>query len=538
VANYKSKATQIRTNLEALRVLHQELTTQAAQVSVLSYVPLDKQAIFHRSQEKIRLYIGGNRSGKTLGSVMEGIYWSRKEHPHQRLPLSEGEAVRGRVCGVDFQNGVEKILLPQYAASVPKSMLINGSWSDSYNGNKRTLEFTNGSFVEFMSYDQDLDKFAGTSRHWVHMDEEPPKSIYIENYARIVDTNGRLWISMTPIEGMTWIYDTLYEPGLTGEKPNVKVVIVDTTENSHLSSEALQDFISTLDEEDVEARVHGRFIQMGGLIYKSFDPMPGGLHVIDKTLRPPSNWQVYLALDHGFNNPTAVGWHMVSPEGEAITYREYYERGRTIAENAKFIKQEIFVQQRMPDFLIADPSIRNRDPITGTSILQEYAKEGLYFALGNNDVKGGISRVQGYLKPMPTSDGVLRPKWRVTSDCPMHIKEMTRYRWKTYENKAKQFDNNPYEEPHKKDDHAMDELRYFLMSRPDIMSDIDSIENELRRRESALRGNSMFAPGAITHGARASDFYSGSHMVDDEYAGSYTGEGDGIEYDEHMGGVW
>jgi phage terminase large subunit-like protein len=519
--------------LEVVGQLGTQLSQAATQVNSFTYVPHGKQTVFHKATEDIRLYIGGNRSGKTVGGVMEGIYFLRKNHPYQKLPMSEHEPCRGRVVGVDFDNGIAKILLPQYASSIPKSLLINGSWEDSYNGSTRTLTLKDKSFVEFMSYDQDTDKFAGTSRHFVHCDEEPPKPIYNECFARIIDANGRIWITMTPVEGMTWVYDTLYEPGILGTKPDIRVIVVDLTENPHVSDEQKTKFINNLDEDEREARIQGKFVQMGGLIYKKFDPTPGGKHVIDKSLKPPKGWMVGISLDHGFNNPTAVGWHMVSPEGDVITYAEHYYREKTIDWHAREIKKEIMRQGRFPDILIADPSIKTRDAITNTSILQEYAKHGLNFTLGNNDVKAGITRVNSYLELRKQWDGKERPLWHVTKDCPNHIKEMSRYRWKTYVNKKDQYEKNPYDEPHKKDDHAMDSLRYFIMSRPSL-----NAEDESNPQEEASRNN-MPAPGVVGIDATAKDFSSLEDYADKlDYSGAQPSGKMEIEYDEHLGGVW
>jgi phage terminase large subunit-like protein len=527
----KKEELTFRDEKEALRYLGETLAVQSASPSLKTYQPHDKQQRFHKSEKKIRLYIGGNRSGKTLGGVAEDLWWLNKTHPYMRLPVGE-EPVRGRVVAVDFLNGIDKIILPQFSNMTPKSMLVNGSWEDSYDKQARTLTFRNNSFVEFMSYDQDLDKFAGTSRHFVHLDEEPPKPIYTENFARVVDTNGRMWMTMTPVDGMTWVYDTIYEPGILGTSRNVSVTIVDMFDNPHVSEESKQDFLESLDEEEREARIHGKFIQMGGLIYKVFDPTPGGVHVVDKQILPPDNWEVIMGLDHGFNNPTAVGFHMVSPEGDIITFAEHYERGLTVAENAEKIKLKIAQIGRMPDIFIADPSIRNKDPITGTSIQEEYRKAGLNFMLGNNDVRAGIVRVNGYLKPRITASGKkVRAKYHITTNCPSHIKEFTKYRWKTYKNKADQFNNNVFEEPHKKDDHAMDELRYVINSRPELFA-----EDTSRPDNSPVPDVSV--PSSVnSYTAKAKDFRTEPHV--DGMTGEYAGDREStIEYDEHVGGVW
>jgi hypothetical protein len=144
--------------------------------------------------------------------------------------------------------------------------------------------------------------------------------------------------------------------------------------------------------------------------------------------------------------------------------------------------------------MVADPSIQNRNAITGTSIHTEYAKLGLGFMLGNNDVKAGILRVKRYLNPLPyigfppehpifgeshvlktviagNTSANLYSALRISPKCEMLIWEMKRYRWKSYTNKKLQYENNAYEEPHKKDDHATDALRYALMSQPDLFAE-------------------------------------------------------------------
>lgn len=455
------------TNGEALLHLAEKLKQQAHAPNVYGYVPHEKQNLFHASDCKKKLYIGGNRSGKTTGGIVEVIWWLTGRHPFRATP--DGP-VRGRVVSVDFVNGIEKIILPQLKQWLPVSDLINGSWEESYDKQLRTLTLANGSFVEFMSYDQDLDKFAGTSRHFIHFDEEPPQDIFIECIARLVDTGGSYWITMTPVEGMTWVYDTLYEPGVAGDS-GILVVEVSMTENPHLNSEAIQDFLDSLDPDERKAREEGKFVQLGGLIYKNFSKEK---HVVPPWQLPKpdgmaDNYLVVASLDHGYTNPTAWLWHAVNQDGEVVTFHEHYQSGWTIDSHAATVKRiNRDVIGREPDLYIGDPSIRNTDPISGTSIHLEYLKHGIPLTLGNNDVRAGILRVSRYLK-ISLKTG--RPSWVITEDCPNLIREMLRYRWGTYVNKKVANQNNLKEEPHKKDDHACDSARYFFMSRPDLIAD-------------------------------------------------------------------
>lgn len=512
----------------ALEMMSAQLVLTANAPNMHAYRPHEKQVKFHSSDKKNKLYIGGNRSGKTVGGILEDIYWLTGRHPYRPTPPPP---VRGRVVSVDFLNGVQKIILPIIKQWLPPSDLKGGTWDTAYDKELRTLTLANGSFVEFMSYDQDLDKFAGTSRHFIHFDEEPPEDIYTECCARLVDTGGSFWITMTPVEGMTWVFETLYEPGKTQEDKSIEVVEVDMTENPYLNQEAVQEFLNKLSPDERKARGAGQFVQMGGLIYKAFDPTPGGLHVlddVDKGTLPPTDWLWVISLDHGFNNPTAILWHAISPDGRCLTFHEEYGSGRVIEDWARTIHNRNREFGRPPDYSVADPSIRNTDPITGTSIYQEYIKYGVPFQLANNDVKAGLIRVARYMEPR--KDGI--PLWRVSGRCTNLIKELTRYRWKTYASKRIAANNNLYDEPQKKNDHASDSLRYFIMSRPQLGDDF--LGREITKDDI----DESFGEGVRTYQIgkpRLAGVGAGKTPVGEwDESGTTTD----WTYDEHMGGVW
>src|SRR5574339_490499 len=177
---------------DVARLLVEGLRNHATKPNIFGYQPHEKQCLFHQLQQKKRLYIGGNRSGKSYAAVAEDVWWLTDTHPYRETPALP---VRGRVVTVDFTYGLEQIILPLFKILLPASELIDGSWEASYSKSLRVLTLKNGSTVEFMSYEQDTEKFAGTSRHFVHYDEEPPMHIFNECNARLVDTAGSWWIS-------------------------------------------------------------------------------------------------------------------------------------------------------------------------------------------------------------------------------------------------------------------------------------------------------------------------------------------------------
>lgn len=502
--------------------LGETLKRQAAKPNINGYVPHEKQVEFHSAEEKTRLYVGGNRSGKSYGNIAECTYWLRKQHPYRRLPIGDYEPCRGRINTVDFVNGCDKIILPLLKQLLPASLLVNGSFEDSYRRQDHTFRFANGAELEILSYESDLDKFAGTSRHFVSYDEEPPQVIYTENLARLIDTGGHQWFSMTPIEGMSWVYDDIYLKAKNGV-PGYHVTEISMEENPYLNQAEVKSFLDGLDKDERLARGKGQFIEIGGRIYKSFDPKPGGLHVLDREgLRFPRQVPIGISLDHGFNNPTAVLWHAMLPEGKILTFHEHYLSGEVVSYHAQAIHEYNRSHNITPTILIADPSIRNTDPISGTSILQEYGKAGLYFQLANNDVKAGIERVNRYIKPRPNR----APMWNCTRDCTNLIKEMGRYKWKTYTSKKLNARYNNWEEPHKKNDHACDSLRYFIMSRPDL----DNMFDEANPKRDPLE---------FFDGVRSSS--QGDFLVSDIRASEIARATVGREYtgvDDELGQLW
>lgn len=445
----------------AVAALSEKLRAQASRPNVYGYRPHAKQELFHCRTNKNGLYIGGNRAGKTVAGIAEDIFWLTGRHPYRDTPEPP---VRGRIVGVDFLNGIEKILKPELARWIPLSDLKGGSWESAYEKSTRTLTLENGSFVEFMSYDQDLDKFAGTSRHFIHFDEEPPEDIFLECKTRLIDTGGAWWMTLTPVEGMLWIYDQIYMNGKENPESNISVIEVDMLDNPYLHEGEVQEFISGLSDDDKESRVHGKFIQRGGLVYKEFNRE---LHVIDSYM-PPKDHLWIASLDHGYNNPTAWLWHSVSPDGTVVTFDEHYVSKEIVEYHARAVGAINQKHGRPPDQYIGDPSIRNVQPLSGTSIQEEYARFGVPITLGNNDVAAGIERVQSYLKVRENG----RPNWYITRNCSNLIWELGRYTYKTWANKRTDSQNNNYEIARKKDDHAVDSARYFFMSRPDLRAEI------------------------------------------------------------------
>lgn len=446
------QASKIKSETDVFKTLSASLKNTITRPNVYGYKPHPKQQQFHDSTARGRLFIGGNRSGKTVGGAVECVWLALGIHPNLSEKFPPPCRIRG--ISVDFLNGVAKIMMPEIARWVPTGELVGGAWSTAYNRELRTLTFDNGSFIEFLSYDQDLDKHAGTSRHFIWFDEEPPELIFQENMMRLIDVGGSYIMTMTPVEGMTWVYDSFYMAAKTGSDPNMFVVEVDTTENPHLNPGEVDILLATMNEDERKARKQGKFVQVGGFVYeKSFSRER---HVVEP-FTPPHNWQWVAAMDQGVTNPTAWLWAAVDPEGRIFVFDEHYEAGKIVSYHAKKVHEKNQAYGIVPSYYVGDPSIRNIDPLTGTSVLIEYVENGIPILLGNNDQVAGLNKVKTYFE---------QNKLFITSNCVNLIHEIPRLRWSTWSNRKMQKDKNKREQQHKKDDHACDALRYLISSRP------------------------------------------------------------------------
>nr|DAL22179.1 MAG TPA_asm: Large terminase protein [Caudoviricetes sp.] len=439
---------------------------EAARIpNLYDYVPSDKQRAFHSDPHHDRLYIGGNRSGKSLGSTIEAIWWLTGTHPFRTTPEPP---IRGRVVAVDFLNGVDKIILPLYKQWLPKTFLINGSWEQSYSKERHVLTLNNGSFVEFMSQDQDLDKFAGSSRHFIHFDEECPQSIYRECIARLVDTGGCWWMSQTPVAGMEWIFDDIYLPAKEGKK-DIGVVEAEIHDNPSLSREAIQRFLDELPPEERDVRAKGQYVHLGGAVFPDFSPVT---HCIPRgQFVPTPEHRIIRTMDSGYTNPTVWLWLAVAPDGTITVFKEHYAAKLTVAEHAKIVNQitkEIEKEYGCEIWLTTgDPAIKQTKEHTGTSILQEYQKDGIYISVDSipTDRRVGLNRLNQYFKINPKTK---KPFLMITDDCPHLIAELPKLKWKKWASARVAEQNNRQEDIRDKDNHCYDALKYAMTFMDDL----------------------------------------------------------------------
>lgn len=454
----------------------EELATAVQRGNRFTYRPYPKQEEFHRCDAFGRYVAGANRAGKSDCEVMEVIWLATDTHPYRERPAKWGHgAIQCRFVVVDIVKGVDKIILPKLKRWLATSDLVNGSWDESWDPRTLTLTLSNGSTIEFLTHAMDLDKHGGVPLHVVAFDEEPPQAVFNENVMRLIDHDGIWLMAATPVQGMGWTFDLLWEPSQSGAIDYVKTFQLRQEDNPYLKSEKEErgKFYIGMNEEERAIREEGAFVARSGLVFPNFAP---ATHVLPEPFMPHREAKWYSSVDFGWANPTAWLWTAAYEDGRIVTFAEHYASKLTTQEHARIVLAREKEWKRTPDVRVGDVAGNQKQMNTGTSVIAEYANMGIYIGTEiPRDVMIGVEKLQQYFQVDEESpwtkffnDGVARSRWMISPNCVNLIRELKRLRWQAYESPKKQYELNAQEQIHKKDDHAFDSIRYLASIMPDL----------------------------------------------------------------------
>ena len=445
-----------------------------------------KQVAFHKCKKRCRFVFGGNRSGKTECGAAETVYLARGIHPyrenrkrsqreHFQCEHSQCEDVFGWVVSVSQQVqrdvAQKKILAYLHPSYIADITMLSGKKDNPQSGVIDQIFVKNAfggiSVIGFKSCDQSREKFQGASLDFVWFDEEPPKDIYDECRMRLLDKCGELFCTMTPLKGLTYIYDEIYLNSLNN--PEVWHIFMEWADNPFLNKKEVALLESSMPGDMLESRKYGRFYKAQGLVYSEFEE---NFHVIQPFDIDPS-WQDNISIDPGLNNPLSCHFYAVDFDGNIYVAAEHYEAGKDIDYHANRISalaDKIGWKRDNKGRLNAlIDSAANQKTLSGSrSVAELFCERGIMVNTNvNKDIFGGIARVKSYL----LKDGIA-PKLFIFKNCVNLIREMKSYWW------------GDGDTPKKCDDHALDELRYYIMTRPKNM--FKTVQNEIQKDKERL----------------------------------------------------
>ena len=409
-----------------------------------------KQIAFHKCKKKNRWVFGGNRSGKTECGAVESIYMARGIHPYRKNKdnvfgwvVSLSQQVQRDVA----QSKILQYLNPEWIDDV---IMLSGRKDSIKNGVIDQIKIKNVfggiSTIGFKSCDQGREKFQGSSLDFVWFDEEPPKDIYEECRMRVLDKNGDIFGTMTPLKGLTFIYDEIYLN--RSNSPDIWYEFMEWADNPFLDKKEVKKLTATLSDTELESRRYGKFRSDTGLVYTEFDE---NVHVIEP-FDVPYEWQDVLSIDPGLNNPLSCHWYCVDYDGNIYVVAEHYEAKRDIGYHANKINEisdKIGWHRDGKGRIVSliDSAANQRTLASQKSVTELFYEYGIVAnPKVNKDLFAGIARVKEYFKSN---------KIFIFKNCVNMIREIKGYWW------------GDGDVPKKKDDHSLDELRYYVMSKPD-----------------------------------------------------------------------
>lgn len=412
-----------------------------------------KQMAFHKCKKRNRWVFGGNRSGKTECGAVETVWLARGVHPFRKNRDNVFGWVVSLTTQVQRDVAQKKILHYLRPDQIADIVMVSGRKDAPESGVVDQIIVKNAfggtSVIGFKSCDQGRERFQGSSLDFVWFDEEPPRDIYEECRMRVLDRRGEIFGTMTPLKGLTFVYEEIYLN--RRNDPQIWYEFMEWGDNPFLSKKEIAALTATMDETTLQSRRYGRFAARDGLVYPEFDEQ---IHVIEPFSIPPE-WQESVSIDPGLKNPLSAHWYAVDYDGNVYVIAEHYAAGQDVAYHAARIldiSQKLGWKHDAKGRVSAliDSAAGCRTLAASKSVAELFYERGILADTRvDKDVFAGIERVKLYLD---RKNGL--PDLYIFSGCVNMIREFKSYFWGSGDS------------PVKRDDHAMDELRYFLMSRP------------------------------------------------------------------------
>lgn len=276
-----------------------------------------------------------------------------------------------------------------------------------------------------------------------------PRSFVEQAIARCSVAGSRLWFNCNPENPSHWFYR---EWICKRQEKNALYLHFTMADNPSLTENIRRRYERLYSGTFYERFVLGKWTQTGGLVYPMFQK--------DKhTGYPPEVCSEYvISCDYGTVNPSSFG--LWGRSGD-IWYRlrEYYYDARKAG-----ISRTDEEHYRELCALAGDLNIRKViiDP-SAASMIACIERHGRFRVMrADNRVLTGIQRV---------SEVLTSGKIRISPDCHDTLREFSLYCWD---------ESARGDSPKKENDHAMDDMRYFVMS--ELSEDRDSFFAASARR--------------------------------------------------------
>ena len=214
-----------------------------------------KQLQFRKSKAKIVAAICGNRAGKTNIGAAKFIdnCLDRKESGRAWVVTESYDLQKSGV-----QEKILEYLKPEDIEHI--------SWLGSGIVRSMVLK-KNKVVIEFKSYEQGRDKLQSAKLFCALIGEEPPENIFKEVYTRTLDLRGQIILTFTPLKGLTWSYEQIYN----SKGKDVEVYSWGMADNVMIPRQEIEMLKQKLSPKEAKMRLYGQYAGSETQVYYSFD---------------------------------------------------------------------------------------------------------------------------------------------------------------------------------------------------------------------------------------------------------------------------
>ena len=388
-----------------------------------------KWAFLPSKKDKYKAVIcdGAVRSGKTVCMSVAFIFWAMQNFNKSSFGI----------CGKTIKSTIRNIIVPiQSISDITSHFKVE--FVKSENRLKITGQGKENYFYIFGGKDESSYMLIqGITLCGIMFDEVAlmARSFVEQAIARTLSVEkAKLWFNCNPENPNHYFYKEWIEKAQEKKALYIHFLMND---NPILSQNAIENAKSLYSGVFYDRYILGKWVAPEGLIYTMFCK---DNHIVKKENRNYSRYIV--SCDYGTVNPTSMGlWGFC--EGKWYRIDEYYfdsrklGKQRTDAEHYKALLD--LTQGKYIEKIIIDPS--------AASFIELIRREGRYkVETASNRVIDGIREVANHLY---IGDILF------CENCSDSIREFSLYRW---DDKAND------DRPLKTDDHAMDDIRYFVRS--------------------------------------------------------------------------
>ena len=450
---------------------------QVEQEKIRYFVLTEKQEEFIRPPAKIKLFMSANKTGKTTSGIIEIIsnclgyrpYLSKKDPDYF---TNFKPPIKIRIYGEDFTQHIGGVIVPALREWIPHSefQYKEGNPKKNPQGIPTFWKFKNGSTIELLTYEQSSEKSEGWDGHLIHFDEPPSRTTYIAAKRGLIVHGGLCLFSLTPLKE-PWLYDELW---LREDKNILRIEAEIDTNLRHrrkwwrpdgndgmawcgkLSQGDIDDFERDLTEDEKQARLKGKFMHLSGIVYKEFKPE----HIVP-WFEIPKGYTFYEAIDPATRKPWAVTIMAIAPDGTKYIVDEIFIEGvvKDIAEAIKQKRQQLKYQPALAT--IIDPIAVAEDPISKTTVLNEFMKYGIFCQSGSKDRNRGIQLLKHELTIRETDS---KAGLYVLENCRRTIHEFSHYIWDEHSTKKARTTSSIKEVPRATDNDMLENIHRMLIA--------------------------------------------------------------------------